>query len=174
MQFNAIHSVVKHSPILTLVSMIMSFILVFVLQVFYYATEVFSGYITGIAYALAVGIALMFQLARVAFGISGAYDFSNGHTGKGILGMLFSITLTAIESFEVVHFAESFANGSSRVYSSALLAFQVIVWLGFALEIRLATSVSKKPKSNSESDIILEKSQIGKKRSSGVKVNGVA
>lgn len=142
MQINAISGIVKHSPALTLVSMILSFVLVLLLQVFYYATEVFSGYYTGVAYAMGVGVAVMFQAARLAFGMSGAYDFANGNMGKGIFGLLFSLALTSIESFEVVHFADFFSNGVDRVYSSALLAFQVVVWLGFALEIRLATSVS--------------------------------
>ena len=78
-------------------------------------------------------------MARLAFGISGAAEFANGRIGRGFAGILFSLALTCFESFEVVGAAKTIAPALS---GEAAMIFQLVVWLGFVLEIRLAISVS--------------------------------
>ncbi len=148
----ALEGILKHSPILLLVSMLLSFLLVALVQTFYYSNFVLAGKVgtAGIAYAMAIGIALMTQFARVAFGISGAYEFGNGKTGKGILGLLFSLALSVFESFEVGEIAHVWAKDDPSLLFSSVMFLQFLVWVGFSLEIRLALLIAKKTKEENQ------------------------
>lgn len=144
---------IKSAPTLLLVSMILSFVLMLVVQLFYYSM-VFEDLIPalGLAYAIAAGIALMFQSARFSFGIAGAYEFAKGETGKGFFGILFSLSLTIFEAFEVSEMTVVWLAKKPELISTLNMVLQAILWLGFALEIRLLTSVAGSAKQDEKEE----------------------
>ena len=123
--------------------MVLSFVLMFGVQMFYYA-ESFKGAVPNIGFAFGGGIAigLFTQLVRLSFGLAGAYDFAEGKYGKGAGGLLFSFCVTLFEAFEVQDIAQRWGNGNDHLEDSLLLLFQFLLWCGFALEIRLAMNLS--------------------------------
>ena len=131
--------------------MILSFILMFKIEVFYSANYLLKDFVPGPAYAYIIGIsvALLIQFCRIAFGVSGAYEFAKGNTGKGIFGMLFSLSLAAWCSYEVNEIALKWAAETGALFSFQLL-LQLIVWSGFALEIRLAIAVANTQEDHTE------------------------
>lgn len=145
--------ILKIQSNLILVSMFLSFILMFIIETFYYANDILLLKVPSAAYAYIIGIAIavLVQFCRVAFGVSGAYEFAKGNTGKGIFGMLFSLVLAVWCSYEVSEIAHSWASYTDannilqidpRLLQSSTLVLQLIVWAGFALEIRLAIAVA--------------------------------
>ena len=150
----ALAGILEKSPGLLLVSMILSFVLVAIVQVFYYSNYVFVGKVgtAGIAFAISCGIAVMVQLTRVAFGITGAFEFANGNAGKGIFGILCSLGLTIWSSFELAEIAAVWAgNDASLLYSSQLVLL-FIAWAGWVLEVRLAVTIYEKPEEKPDAE----------------------
>lgn len=143
---SAIAPLISKAPLYLLISMGLSFLLMFIVQLFYYA-GIFTPLLpqSAFAYVIGGGIGVMYQAARLSFGLSGAYEFSNGKSSNGIIGILFSFALTFYESYEVTEIAHYWGNEAGSELS-ILYALQAIVWLGFALEIRLAMNVAKKMK----------------------------
>lgn len=136
-------NILKSSPGLLLTGMILSFILSGLIQTFYYSnylfTEKFGTYAIG--FGMAVTAAILVQFCRIAFGVTGAYDFGKGNILKAIFGLGFSLALTVWQSFEVSHIASSFSNDPT-LQSKYQMILQLIVWAGFALELRLGITVA--------------------------------
>lgn len=170
------------SPMFLLVSMILSFVIMFGVQMFYYADFIFLDRVPSpFNWIIGCAIGLMTQLARLAFGIAGASDFAKGKTGKGLIGVLFSLGLAIVGAYEVAEIALAWSNGNTDFYNSCLLIMELIVWLGFLLEIRIAISVGGELKEetsdtnqadNSEYVILENKNGssngIARKKSNGV------
>lgn len=138
-----LNGLIAHSSNFLLTAMVLSFVLMFGVQMFYYA-ESFKDVVPNVGFAFGVGIAigLFTQLCRLAFGLAGAYEFANGRYGAGAGGLLFSFCITLFEAFEVQSIAEKWSNGNVQLHDSLLLLFQFLLWCGFALEVRLAMNVS--------------------------------
>ena len=178
--------ILKGQSFLLLISMFLSFILMFLIEVFHYANDVINQNAPNyaIAFGMAVGIATMVQFCRVAFGLSGAYEFAKNNIGIGIVGLLFSLILTIWCSYEVTHVARNWAKDNEYLYKQALLVLQFIVWSGFALEIRLAVAVGseakriEKEKAKSEAEqtgtLLKETPHMAKSESLPVSQNGIA
>lgn len=135
-----------------LTAMVLSFVLMFGVQMFYYA-ESFKGIVPNVGFAFGVGIAigLFTQLCRLAFGLAGAFEFASGRYGKGAGGLLFSFCITLFEAFEVQDIAHRWSNNSEQLHDSLLLLFQFLIWTGFCLELRLAMNVSGNENSSKRS-----------------------
>ena len=140
---SSLTSFIKSAPTLLLISMMLSFIIMLAVQLFYYQM-VFTDLVPaqGLSYFLAAAIALMFQAARFSFGIAGAYEFAKGEKSKGAFGLLFSLSLTVFESFEVSEMTAVWLNTNVRLVDTLNMVLQAVLWLGFALEIRLLTNVA--------------------------------
>jgi len=144
----ALNGLVKSSPLFLLVSMVLSFILMLLVQLFYYS-ELFKELPYSFGLIVGVAIGILTQLARLAFGVSGVAEFAHGKTGRGIASILFSLALTIFESFEVIGVANLL---SPTLQGEAMMILQLVVWLGFVLEIRLAINVSGAIADTSDSD----------------------
>jgi len=143
--FNSnLSGLINRAPGFLLFSMVLSFVIMFVVQLFYYA-EIFSESLPSIAfsYAIGVGMGLMYQLSRLALGLAGAYEFSRGKIGIGIAGLAFSFGLTLFESFEVTEMAVFWSAENPLIYNSISIGLQAVIWLGFVLEVRLALSIGR-------------------------------
>ena len=137
-----IAGLILQSPMFLLVSMMLSFIIMFGVQMFYYADMIFLDKVPSpFNWLIGAAIGLMTQLARLAFGIAGASDFAQGKTSKGLTGLIFSLGLAIVGAYEVAEISAMWANGDHGFYNSCMLVLQVIVWLGFILEIRMAITV---------------------------------
>ncbi|WP_291728694.1 hypothetical protein [Bernardetia sp.] len=92
------------------------------------------------AYVVGVGFAVIIQGARLGFGLIGIDDFSKGKYARGTFGLLFSLAVTIFESYSSAHIAswEVFTNFSDSI----LLLLNFTIWVGFALELRLALSLA--------------------------------
>ena len=138
-----LNGLIAHSSTLLLTAMMLSFLLMFGVQMFYYA-DIFKDVVPNIGFAYGIGIAIgvMTQLGRFAFGVSGAYEFAKGYYAKGAGGLLFSFCITLFEAFEVHTVAIHWSNGNPVLHDPMLLLFQFLIWTGFCLELRLAMNVS--------------------------------
>ena len=172
-----VSGLILQSPMFLLVSMILSFVIMFGVQMFYYADMIFIDRVPSpFNWIIGCAIGLMTQLARLAFGIAGAADFAKGKISKGLVGMLFSLGLAIVGAYEVAEIALTWSKGNHQFYNSCLLVMELIVWLGFLLEIRIAISVGGELKEientsrdSKAKDIIHEFSTNGKSRSNGSK-----
>ena len=153
-----LNGLIAHSSTLLLVAMILSFALMFGIQMFYYA-DLFKNALPNAGFAFGVGICigLMTQLGRFAFGVSGAFEFAKGYYAKGAGGLLFSFCITLFEAFEVQAIAKKWSNGDADLHDPILLLFQFLIWTGFCLELRLAMNVS----GGSTSEITEGKKDVG-------------
>lgn len=138
---------ILQSPTFLLVSMALSFLIIFSVEFLYYSEYIFAKKMPHpFNWLLGCAIGLMFQLARFAFGIAGAADFSNGNTRSGIAGMIFSVALAVVGAIEVHLITSNWAAGDEAFYFSSMLGLQSIVWLGLVIEIRIAMSVGNAAK----------------------------
>lgn len=145
---SALSGMINKAPEFLLFSMVLSFVLMFSVQLFYYA-KIFEDLVPNVAftYAIGMGIGLMYQIARLSFGLAGAYEFSKGKAWTGIVGLMFSFGLTLFEAFEVQEMAAYWSIDNPSIYQSIVIGLQAVIWLGLALEIRLALSIKEvKPK----------------------------
>lgn len=133
----ALEGLVRTSPMFLLVSMILSFLLMLLVQIFYYS-HLFESLPYSFNFIIGISIGLLTQLARLAFGVSGVAEFAHGRTGRGMASILFSLALTVFESFEVVGVAKLL---SPELANEGMMILQLVVWLAFVLEIRLAINV---------------------------------
>lgn len=176
----ALLGVLKQQSLLLLVSMFLTFILMFLIEAFHYANNVIGENVPNMAYAYGMGlsIAAIQQLSRISFGISGAYEFAKGNPGKGLLGLLFSLILTVYCSYEVAEIAIVWSGGNESLLWSAQLVLFFIVWAGFVLEIRLAISISGEAKEDKAIEqtgtLLKETPHMAKSESLPVSQNGIA
>ena len=137
-----IAGLILQSPMFLLVSMMLSFLIMFGVQMFYYADMIFLDRVPSpFNWLIGAAIGLMTQLARLAFGIAGASDFARGRVSRGLSGMVFSLGLAIVGAYEVAEIAVMWSKGDQHFYDSCMLVLQLIVWLGFVLEIRMAITV---------------------------------
>ena len=138
-----LNGLIGHSSNFLLTAMVLSFFLMFGVQMFYYADS-FKRVVPNIGFAFGVGICigLFTQLVRLAFGLAGAAEFSKGRYGAAAGGLIFSFCVTLFEAFEVQAIAEKWGGNDLHLHDSLLLLFQFLLWTGFCLELRLAMNVS--------------------------------
>lgn len=155
-----------YSPFALLATMILMFALMGVLQYNFYG-QLFSTSIPGMSLFLGLGIAIIFQVARFASGLTSAYHFKEGNYVKGMLVMVFSLWLSFIEHSEAAHMAELWANAPllsagnvltpalekniTLTENSLLLFLRCFIWAALVLEFFLALTVSGKKDSDSNS-----------------------
>ncbi len=134
---------ISNSSNFLLTALILSFFLMFGVQMFYYADS-FKDVVPqiGFAYGIGIAIGLFTQLCRLAFGLAGAFEFASGKYGKGAGGLLFSFCITLFEAFEVQGIAMEWGAKNAHLEHSLLILFQFLIWTGFFLELRLAMNVS--------------------------------
>jgi hypothetical protein len=140
---SVLNGLIDHSSNFLLAAMVLSFVLMFGVQMFYYADS-FKDVVPNVGFAFGVGICigLFTQLCRLSFGLAGAFEFSNGRYGSGAVGLLFSFCITLFEAFEVQAIAIKWSGRDLHLHDSLLLLFQFLIWTGFCLELRLAMNVS--------------------------------
>lgn len=140
--------------------MVLSFVLMMVVQMFYYAGA-FKDVVPSIGFAFGIGIAigLFTQMARMSFGLAGAYEFATGRYGSGATGLVFSFCITLFEAFEVKGIAQGWSNGDVHLFTTLHLLFQFLIWSGFCLELRLAMNVSSMSSDETTDVIIVEESE---------------
>jgi hypothetical protein len=140
---SAVMGIVKSAPTLLLLSMALTFVIMMGVQMFYY-TMVLTPRVPypAIAYSMAIAIGLVFQLARLSFGVAGAWEFGIGYVGKGMAGLLFSVALTVFESFEIAEMSDVWTRNDAEFRSTLNMILQAVLWLGFGLELRLALNVA--------------------------------
>lgn len=151
---------ILQSPTFLLVSMALSFLIIFSVEFLYYSEYIFARkMVNPFNWVLGGAIGLMFQLARFAFGIAGASDFSTGNQKAGLMGMVFSVALAAVGGIEVHLICSNWANGDPSFYFSSMLGLQSIVWLGLVIEIRIAMTVANSVKELKRQDAEIEKAK---------------
>ena len=151
--FQALKGMLKASPQILLLTMALSFLIMSAVQTFFYQ-ELFTGKVPNSTIALVIGlcVAVIVQASRFAFGLSGAFEFAYGQMGRGMIGLLFSLGITIFEAYEVHEIATIFSTSSPTTlglttfnednYNASFLILQFICWIGFALEARLAITLS--------------------------------
>ena len=143
------------SPMMLFIAMLLSFILMMAMQIFFYTelfTEPFGSHTW--AMAAAIGIALFFQITRLASGISVGSAFSRGKSMEGMGGLLLSIALAIFESYEV-HEVSLIWGKQGYSPTAYMLVLNGILWFGLGLELRFAWSISgmaKEDKTEEEED----------------------
>jgi len=145
----------KISPLLLIISMLLSFTSMFIFQVNYYE-ELMAENLPTMGVVLAWAIAIVTQFARMAFGIAGARDFYLGNSFSGSLGLAASLGISIFENFEAAWMAAHWEN----MEMLGLLRF--IVWLGFVLEVRLILTAGNANDDDQPSET--KSSTSGKKR----------
>ncbi len=138
-------SLLKFSPGVGLLALVLSFLVTGGIQLFFYV-DVFSDRMdTGFVYLAGISIALIIQGARFAFGIQAVSESYEGKYGKALIGILFSAALTGVETYEFSHIADIWLH-DDYTDATRIMLFTVL-WLGFALELRLIMNVAgKSPK----------------------------
>lgn len=128
------------SPLLLLISMVLSFVLLFIMQCFYYYIILESGlsYLNWIA---SIGFAFLVQLIRLSSGLAGAYEISKGKYWQGVIGLLLSFAVTVFETFDVSHIYE-FWHSEYGTDKALYHMMQFTVWAGFILEIRFMMTIN--------------------------------
>lgn len=152
-----INQMTGYAPIALFVTMLLMFTMMGVLQFNFYG-KLFTDSIPGMAMFLGLGIAIIFQVARVASGLTSAFHFKNGNYLKGIMVMVFSLWLSFIEHSEAAHMAELWSNvplltegniltptlsRNIDLTEEALILFiRCFVWAALALEFFLALTLT--------------------------------
>jgi len=164
MKISQITGMIKAAPGILLFVMVSSFVLMLIIEVFYNVTAL-TPLFPQIAYAYVVGIgfALIIQGARLGFGLIGIDDFSKKRYARGTIGLLFSLAVTIFETYSASHIAawEVFSDFSDSI----LLLLNFTIWVGFALELRLALSLSGSKmgeRENKEEDKVPDAKDNGK------------
>lgn len=153
---SVLNGLIQSSSKFLLASMVLSFLLMMVVQMFYYAGA-FKGVVPSAGFAFGIGIAigLFTQMARMSFGLAGAYEFAIGRYGSGAAGLIFSFCITLFESFEVRGIATEWSNGNGHLFETLHLLFQFLIWSGFCLELRLAMNVSSSGNDTKEAEAVV-------------------
>ncbi len=137
---DSIKSLLNHTQKLLIIAMILSFVSMGVIQVFYYSTVLNGKFDTGFVYTIAVMIAFIFQLSRIGFGLAAANESFNGRYLNVFFGLLFSLGITILETYEVVEIAAFWGN---KLHSNSLVIMLFgLLWIGFCLEVRLIVNLS--------------------------------
>jgi len=141
MKITQLTGMIKAAPGILLFVMVSSFILMLIIEVFYNVTAL-TPLFPQIAYAYVVGIgfSIIIQGSRLGFGLMGIDDFSKGKYARGTIGLLFSLAGTIFETYSASHIAawDVFEDFSGSI----LLLLNFTIWVGFALELRLALSLA--------------------------------
>lgn len=110
-----VRTLVEYSPHALLFSMLMTFLIAGTFQ---------AGRLNEHGVILAVAIAVTTQIIRLASGLTSAEFFRRKETGKAILVLVFSLSVTIFETMTEVH-----------------PEILMMIWAGFFLEIFLGLSV---------------------------------
>lgn len=128
------------SPVLLLISMILSFVLVFIMQCFYYYVILEDG-LSYLNWIGSIGFAFLVQLIRFSSGLAGAYEIANKKYWQGIIGLLLSFAVTMFETFDVAHIY-NYWHTEYATDRALYHMMQFTVWAGFVLEIRFMITIS--------------------------------
>ena len=108
---------------------------------FSYYSEAFTKSAEMLDWIFGLTIAIVTQSARFALMINGANHYAHNRKAKGIFSIIFSATLTAITSFEMSHLADLWATQNPAYGQAIPIITQMIIWLGFGLELMLISTV---------------------------------
>ncbi len=120
---------------------IATFVLVGAMQFSYY-TKAFEKSAVTLDWVFGLTIALVTQAARFALVTNGANHFAHDRKGKGTFSVVFSAALTAMCSYEMSHLADVWASQNPEYGAAIPIIVQVIIWLGFGLELMLLSALA--------------------------------
>lgn len=131
---NVLDFLVRISPLLIIATMVIFLTVVAVIQFNFYNSK-FSSPLPEAGPYLAVFGASGFAIARLAFGLIGARDISNGKLMTGILGLVATLAIAIFEHTEV----QSIVSFWAIPELSTLVKF--FIWIAVIAEIRLLMTV---------------------------------
>lgn len=151
----------EYSPMLLFVAMLLTFIFMGVLQNKFYS-DLFYEPMPELSVFLGIGGATIFQIMRMASGLTSAFLFKNGNTVKGIIVLAFSLWLSYTEHIEAGHMAETWGavqlldennalvpeTSLTASKDAFLLLLRMFIWASLALELGLAFTMTSKSNSN--------------------------
>jgi len=123
------------SPILIILSFGASLLAFGVLK-YNYLADLFSAKLPSIGLLVAGMVAIVSELFRFAFGLTGVRDLVNGNKANGILGIGASLLLSVYDHFEASRMAAHWEN------PELWYALVFLVWGGMVAEIRLMMTMS--------------------------------
>lgn len=124
------------SPILIILSFGAS-LLAFGILKYNYLADLFSVKLPSIGLLVAGMVAVVSELFRFAFGLTGVRDLVNGNKANGILGIGASLLLSVYDHFEASRMATHWDN------PELWYALVFLVWGGMVAEIRLMMTMSE-------------------------------
>jgi hypothetical protein len=141
---SAIKGLSDVAPLIVLGITLLSFALLGVIEYNYYAEYILKGNLTnwGLVMFVAGGVAAFVQLLRSGLVLMSIRDFSADRDGRGFFGLLFSLAATIYCTFEISHLAEAWSAGNPTLSGWIGTVLYFVNWAGFALEVRIALSVS--------------------------------
>lgn len=141
---SAIKGLSDVAPLIVLAITLLSFALLGVIEYNYYAEYILKGNLTnfGLVMFVAGGVAAFVQLLRSGLVLMSIRDFSADRDGRGFFGLLFSLAATIYCTFEISHLAEAWSSGNPTLSNWIGTVLYFVNWAGFALEVRIALSVS--------------------------------
>lgn len=141
---SAIKGLSDVAPLIVLAITLLSFALLGVIEYNYYAEYILKGNLTnwGLVMFVAGGVAAFVQLLRSGLVLMSIRDFSADRDGRGFFGLLFSLAATIYCTFEISHLAEAWSAGNPTLSGWIGTVLYFVNWAGFALEVRIALSVS--------------------------------
>ena len=84
--------------------------------------------------------AAFIAMLRMGLMLKSIHDFKCGRFLAGVFGLIGSFVLTFYCSDEIPLIAHLKANGNAATYDAMILPLQILVWSGFALELRVCVS----------------------------------
>ena len=124
------------SPILIILSFGAS-LLAFGILKYNYLADLFSAKLPSIGLLVAGMVAIVSELFRFAFGLTGVRDLVNGNKANGILGIGASLLLSVYDHFEASRMAAHWDN------PELWYALVFLVWGGMVAVIRLMMTMSE-------------------------------
>lgn len=133
--FNLINTLSAVSPVLLVVAMLALFVSLGFFQYLHFAETMTIGTMAGIAAAL-------YQLIRFGTALASIRLFSNTAYFRGALSLVASFVLTALEYGMVKETAGAISSNVSGAVSVNAWLIGVFVWLSFALEVFVSTTLN--------------------------------
>lgn len=126
----AIQFLTDLSPLLIVATTVTALLVIFLIDVTH-LISVFEPKMGILGYVVAFLISCCILIARLAFGLLGASDVSNGAYISGIIGLSGTLCIAVFEHFALTHIATVW-NMPEQIG-----LFQFIVWLAVGAELRL-------------------------------------
>lgn len=143
------------SPILIILSFGAS-LLAFGILKYNYLADLFSVKLPSIGLLVAGMVAIVSELFRFAFGLTGVRDLVKGNRASGILGIGASLLLSVYDHFEASRMSAHWEN------PELWYALVFLVWGGMVAEIRLMMTMSEVKNEGNEQNNQEEQNQSQK------------